>query len=55
MTAAESLVEFPDRGRLLRAGIRELVAVPPYVIRYAVTEDEVRIIKIRHSAQRPDR
>jgi len=53
--AAESLVDLPDRGRQVRPGVRELVAVSPYLIRYSVTVSEVRIIKIRHTAQRPER
>jgi toxin ParE1/3/4 len=35
LSAAESLVSFPDRGRPIGQGRRELVAVWPYVIRYA--------------------
>lgn len=54
VSAAESLVELPDRGRAIRHGVRDLVAVRPYLIRYAVSGDEVRIVKIRHTAQRPD-
>jgi plasmid stabilization system protein ParE len=55
VTAAESLIEFPDRGQPVRRGVRDLLAVSPYLIRYAVTEEEIRIIKIRHTAQRPER
>lgn len=32
--AADSLAENPKRGRLATATLRELVVVPPYVIRY---------------------
>ncbi|MDP3404322.1 MAG: hypothetical protein Q8S03_06495 [Brevundimonas sp.] len=28
--------------------------IRPYIIRYVVTDDEVRILKIRHGAQRPE-
>jgi plasmid stabilization system protein ParE len=43
-SAAESLAEHPERGRLATATLRELVVVPPY-------EDAVRIVRIRHAAQ----
>ena len=52
--AANGLVAFPDRGRPVRSGIRELTTVPPYVIRYVVLPDEVRIVFIRHAARRPN-
>ena len=51
--AADGLVAFSNRGRPVRSGIRELTTVPPYVIRYVVLPDEVRIAFIRHSARRP--
>ncbi|WP_374516599.1 type II toxin-antitoxin system RelE/ParE family toxin [Brevundimonas sp.] len=49
----ESLCEFPDRGRQVRPGVRELKSFPPYLLRYVVLETEVRILAIRHSARRP--
>jgi toxin ParE1/3/4 len=52
--ATSSLLEFPNRGRPVRSGIRELTTVPPYVIRYAVLSDEVRILSVRHGARRPE-
>ncbi len=52
--AANSLVAFPDRGRPVRSGVRELATVRPYVIRYVVLPDEVRIAFIRHTARRPE-
>lgn len=51
--AGESLSEFPGRGRLQSSGLRELLAVKPYVIRYVVEPTEVLIITVRHSARRP--
>ena len=51
--ATNALVAFPDRGRPVRSGVRELTTVPPYVIRYVVLADEIRIAFIRHSARRP--
>ncbi len=52
--AATGLIAFPNRGRPVRSGVRELTTVPPYIIRYAVLPDEVRITFIRHSARRPE-
>lgn len=54
VAAAASLTEMPDRGRPWRGAVRDLIVIRPYIIRYVVTEDEVRILKIRHGAQRPD-
>lgn len=51
--AGESLSEFPNRGRPAGNGARELVTVPPYVLRYSVVEDTVSILSIRHGARRP--
>ena len=51
--AAGNLTTFPDRGRLIRPGVREWVTVRPYVIRYVVLTEEVRVMFIRHSARRP--
>ncbi len=50
---SEGLCEFPDRGRPVRPGIRELTSLRPYVIRYAVLDAEVRIVTIRHGAREP--
>lgn len=50
---AESLATFPERGRPIGRGRREIVVVRPYVIRYVVVADEVRILSIRHGARRP--
>lgn len=50
-SAAESLAEFPDRGRLRRDGARELVAVPPYIIVYDVVPARVTILRVWHGAQ----
>ena len=49
--AAESLADHPLRGRLATATLRELVVVPPYVIRYDVSDGVVRIVRIRHAAR----
>ena len=50
--AAESLAEFPDRGRPGdEPGTRELSNVRPYVIVYRVLETEVQILRVWHGAQ----
>lgn len=49
--AAESLADHPLRGRLATATLRELVVVPPYVIRYDVGDGLVQIVRIRHAAR----
>ena len=43
----------PDRGRLANGGLRELTVIYPYIIRYEAHGDLVRIIRIKHGAQRP--
>ena len=50
-SAAESLAEHPERGRLATATLRELVVVPPYVIRYYVGDGAISIVRIRHAAR----
>ena len=51
--AAQSLNEMPRRGRAGQVeGTRELIVAPfPYIVVYQVTEQEIRIIRIRHAAQ----
>lgn len=51
---ASSLRDFPHRGRLAGNGRRELVTVPPYVLRYRVEGETVFITAVRHGARRPD-
>jgi toxin ParE1/3/4 len=50
----EALRVYPERGRPIRHGLREAVSIRPYVIRYAILPDEIRIITVRHAARRPD-
>jgi len=49
--AAESLCEFPDRGRDVGGGVRQLSLIYPYLIRYLVFEEEVVITSVRHGAR----
>lgn len=49
--AGDSLADFPNRGRLTEDGFRELVSVPPYVLRYWVVDDAVYIARIKHGRQ----
>lgn len=48
-----SLADHPERGRLSTQGRREIVAVPPYILRYRVVGDVVVIGSVRHAARRP--
>jgi len=48
---AGSLGEFSERGRPADGGTREMTIVPPYVLRYLVTQDSVVILRIRHGAR----
>jgi len=48
-----SLADHPERGRMSTGGRREIVAVPPYVLRYRVVGDVVVIGSVRHGARRP--
>lgn len=54
IAAGDSLETFPHRGRPVPGtGMRELVSVSPYIIRYRVERDGVVILRVRHSARRP--
>lgn len=50
-TLALSLAEFPERGRPIGIGRREITVIPPYVIRYRIRGSVVQIIRIWHGAQ----
>lgn len=52
-TIGASLADHPERGRLSTQGRREIVAVPPYVLRYRVVGEVVVIGSVRHGARRP--
>ncbi len=49
----ESLVDFPHRGRPAGNGARELVTVPPYILRYQVDGENVSALSIRHGVRQP--
>ena len=53
VTVAESLATYPERGRPIGRGRREILVVRPYVIRYVLVSDEARIHSIRHGARPP--
>jgi plasmid stabilization system protein ParE len=54
VSAARDLEHFPDRGRRISRGRRELTLVPPYLIRYASIDERVIILEVRHGARRPE-
>jgi plasmid stabilization system protein ParE len=51
---ADSLAEFPDRGREAGGGRREMTTVWPYILRYRVKAEREIILRIRHGAQQDD-
>jgi toxin ParE1/3/4 len=54
LAAGDSLAAFPDRGRPVPGtALREWTIVYPYIIRYRVAADHVRILRVRHGARRP--
>jgi toxin ParE1/3/4 len=54
ISAGNSLVDFPDRGRpVTGTNLRELTVAYPYIIRYRVDGDEVVILRVRHGRRRP--
>ncbi len=48
---ADSLAEFPHRGRDAGEGRREMTVVWPYILRYRVQGETVFILRIRHGAR----
>jgi toxin ParE1/3/4 len=54
LTAGDSLSHFPHRGRpVAGTGLREIVAIVPYVLRYRIEAQQVVILSIRHAARMP--
>ena len=53
VAAAETLAEYPERGRRHPRGWREFTNAKPYLIQYSVSDVLVRVLRIRHAARRP--
>jgi len=54
LAAGDSLENFPNRGRPVPGSqLREMTLVYPYVIRYRIAADHVRILRVRHGRRRP--
>ncbi|WP_247878267.1 type II toxin-antitoxin system RelE/ParE family toxin [Azospirillum sp. TSO22-1] len=53
LVTGESLGELPERGRPISGDRRELLIVWPYIIRYRIDGDEVRIMRVRHGRRMP--
>ena len=54
LAAGDSLASFPNRGRSVPGtALREWPLVYPYIIRYRLAADHVRILRVRHGARRP--
>jgi plasmid stabilization system protein ParE len=54
LAADDSPEHFPYRGWAVSGTtMRELVTSYPYIIRYRVVRDQVRILRVRHTARRP--
>jgi plasmid stabilization system protein ParE len=52
LAAGDVLGSYPDRGRLITRGRRELTVIAPYLIRYRLKDDQVIILEVRHGARR---
>ena len=56
IAAADDLEDFPHRGRhVIGTDMRELVTAYPYIIRYLIVGDVVRILRVRHTSRQPTR
>jgi len=53
IAAASGLTDFPERGRPVGPGKRELTVVWPYVIRYRIEGERVVVLRVRHGRRRP--
>ena len=54
LAVGNSLEHFPHRGRLVPGTeFRELTTNYPYIIRYRIVGNTLRILRVRHTARRP--
>lgn len=51
--AADSLADNAERGRGVGRSLRELTIIHPYLLRYRIDGDTVRVLRVRHGARRP--
>ena len=51
LAVADSLADFPNRGREAGNDLREMTIVPPYILRYRVMHADVVILRVRHGAR----
>jgi len=50
----DGLAHFPRRGRqVLNSDMREVLTAYPYIIRYRIFGDTVRILRVRHTSRLP--
>ncbi|TPG21045.1 type II toxin-antitoxin system RelE/ParE family toxin [Sphingomonas koreensis] len=54
IATAQSLSEFPHRGRPIGDGLRQIALIYPYLIRYSVDGEMVIITGVRHGARSGD-
>jgi toxin ParE1/3/4 len=54
LAAGDNLESFPYRGRAVPGTpVREITLAYPYIIRYRIASDHIRILRVRHGARRP--
>jgi toxin ParE1/3/4 len=54
LETGDGLANLPHRGRPVpNSDKRELLTAYPYIIRYRVVGDTVRILRVRHTSRRP--
>lgn len=54
LAAGDSLETFPHRGRSVPGTqLRETTLAHPYIIRYRIASDHVRVLRVRHGSRRP--
>ncbi len=56
IATGNGLINFPHRGRPVQGtSLREAITSFPYIIRYRISGNQVIILRVRHSAQKPTR